>query len=79
VSFDRIVVMMPPALHGAGFTKLVADAALWPPIAGHPCDKVLIEALKVVARLADDRDQPRQLRIEAAAAVSDVLDSLTAE
>jgi hypothetical protein len=75
MSFDIIAIM--PA--SPGFTKLVADAAKWPAIAEHPAGKVLIEGLKVVARLADDRGQPTQLRIEAASAVCDVLDRLTEE
>lgn len=69
----RILLMVPATLYCAlYYTKLVVKAALSLAVAEHPCGDGLLEGLKVVARLADDRDQPMELRVEAASAVSDI-------
>jgi hypothetical protein len=57
------------------YTKWIARVALSEAVADHPCGDGLVEALNVVARLADDRDQPMELRVEAASAIRDVIRS----
>jgi hypothetical protein len=71
------ILMVPLMLYALNaYSKRVTEAASSPAIAGHPAGQVLIAGLTVVARLADDRNQPTALRVEAAGAVSDVLSSI---